>query len=72
VSSNTTGIPEVAGNAAVLLSPERPADHVEAIDALLRNPNERERYAVAGKERASGFRWNESARKLADLFEQLR
>jgi len=71
VSSSTTGIPEVSGSAALLLSPDRPWDHVEAIDALLRDRNELERYSAAGKRRAAVFRWKDSARKLADLFERV-
>jgi glycosyltransferase involved in cell wall biosynthesis len=71
VSSNTTGIPEVSGGAAVLLSPDRPSDHVDAIDALLRNGNELSRYSAEGSKRASVFRWKDSACKLASLFASL-
>ena len=71
VSSNTTGIPEVAGGAGLLLSPDKPDDHVGAIDALLRDETERSRMSDRGRERASTFRWSHSARLLADAFSDL-
>jgi glycosyltransferase involved in cell wall biosynthesis len=71
VSSNTTGIPEVAGDAAVLLSPDQPQAHVEAIDALLRDTRALEALSQRGRTRAASFRWDRSARKLSELFVRL-
>ena len=71
VSSNTTGIPEVAGPAAVLLSPDRPSDHVEAIQGLLQDDSARKALSDQGRLRAEQFRWHISAQKLADHFRSL-
>ena len=71
VSSNTTGIPEVAGAAAVLLSPDRPNDHVEAICGLLDNPGAREELVRLGRIRAEGYRWSRSAERLEAQFRAL-
>jgi glycosyltransferase involved in cell wall biosynthesis len=71
VSSNTTGIPEVAGDAAVLLSPLEPNDHVEAICALLQDAAACEELSRKGRARAEGYRWSRSAETLAMHFQSL-
>ena len=72
VSSNTSAIPEVAGGAALLLSPERPDDHVEAICGLLQDFAARELMSHRGREHAAKFRWIRSAEALAAEFALLR
>ncbi len=71
VSSNTTGIPEVAGSAAVLLSPDKPDDHIEAICALLNDDRACAELSAKGRARAEHFRWARSAEALAGHFRSL-
>ena len=71
VSSNTTGIPEVAGDAAILLAPNRASDHLDALDSLLRSGSMREAYSQAGRARAQAFRWQHSASLLNAAFQSL-
>ncbi len=71
ISSNTTGIPEVGGDAAVLLSPQRPLDHVSSINDLLTSSADRARYSRLGRERAASYRWSSSASRLKEAFEEL-
>jgi len=71
ISSNTTAIPEVAGDAAMLLSPEKMSDHIEAITALLGDSAERERFSRLGRARAERYRWANSAKLLAAEFAAL-
>ena len=71
VSSNTTGIPEVAGTAAILLSPDRPSDHIDTICGLLGDARGREELSRLGRERAEGYRWMRSAEILAAHFRSL-
>ena len=71
VSSNTTGIPEVAGSAAILLSPDRPSDHVDAICSLLSDESLADELSAAGRSRAETFRWGRSAESLARCFREL-
>ena len=68
VTSNTTSLPEIAGNAAVLVSPDRPPEHVDAIVGLLANSEQRERLRLAGCLRARHFTWERSAEQLAAHF----
>ena len=71
VSSNTTGIPEVAGDAGVLLSPQDVAAHVEAICHLAEDSADRRALIVKGRARAANFTWQISSDKLLNEFRQL-
>ena len=71
ISSNTTGIPEVAGDAAVLLSPDRLHDHAEAISGLLGDDRERQAMGARGRARAARYTWRNSAEQLAGEFGRL-
>jgi glycosyltransferase involved in cell wall biosynthesis len=54
-------LPEVAGDAALLFDPERPAEIAAAIEALLTDPARAERLRTAGRERAARFSWRAAA-----------
>lgn len=64
VTSNSTSIPEIAGNAALLVSPGRAAEHVEAINSLLKDSRLREDLVQRGKARAQQFTWPKSVAQL--------
>jgi glycosyltransferase involved in cell wall biosynthesis len=71
IASNRSSIPEVAGDAALLVDP----DDVEALrDAMRRVTAEaslREGMARRGAEVASGFSWDETARATLAAYEEL-
>lgn len=71
VASNNTSIPEVAGQAAILVSSAKPGEHVSAIDSLLRNPSLRNEYARRGSARARQFTWDSSALQLRKYMDVL-
>ncbi len=71
VSSNTSGIPEIAGNAATLLSPDRMTDHVEAISGLLEDDRLREEFRRRGRRHAQQYTWERAAQQLAEEFRLL-
>jgi glycosyltransferase involved in cell wall biosynthesis len=64
VTSNSTSIPEVAGDAAVLVPPTSISEHIEALDALLNDSRQQNLLALRGKSRAGLFTW---ARCVAEL-----
>lgn len=72
VASNTTALPEVVGEAGVLVSPEAPADWARAIIDLLDRPEERSRLAAAGLQRAARYTWEANAAALAGVYRQAR
>ena len=71
VSSNTTGIPEVAGDAAVLLSPQDVSSHIEVITGLIDDTPHRRDLISRGRTRAAGYTWQASSDKLLREFKNL-
>lgn len=66
VTSNLSSLPEVAGDAAILVDPRDPAALRGALARLLADPAERARLAAAGRERAATFTWERTARKTLE------
>lgn len=61
VTSNTSSIPEVAGDAAVLVDPTDVAALADALQALLADAPRRAEMRRAGIERARGYSWERTA-----------
>jgi glycosyltransferase involved in cell wall biosynthesis len=70
VTSAASSIPEVAGNAAILLDPEDISAWTNAMLELARTPVSRDRLARMAVERAAAFDWTTSARALLALYEE--
>ena len=68
VAARTSAIPEVAGDAAVLVEPRNPAALAAGVDRALA---ERERLVTAGLERARSFTWAETARRTVAVYREL-
>jgi glycosyltransferase involved in cell wall biosynthesis len=68
VASNSSCLPEVAGNAAIIVNTSLISEHVEAIDSLLKNSGLQEAYSSQGKAHAQEFTWQSSAHKLRQHF----
>jgi glycosyltransferase involved in cell wall biosynthesis len=71
VSSNSSAIPEIAGEAATLLAPDKIEDHVDVICRLIEDGSAREKFSQLGRARAQRYRWATSARQLAENFAAL-
>ena len=72
VASNTSSIPEIAGNAGILVDATSPAHHADAIAALLADDQAREQQGTLGRRRAADFTWARCADQLAGHFRSLR
>jgi glycosyltransferase involved in cell wall biosynthesis len=68
ICSNATSLPEVAGDAAILVDPRSVDGLVAAIAGLLRDEAERRRLSSAGRTRAAGFSWERTARETAEAY----
>ncbi|MYI40844.1 MAG: glycosyltransferase family 4 protein [Chloroflexi bacterium] len=71
ISSDRSSLPEVAGEAALLIDPASTTDLVDAIIALEEQPALRERLVQAGYARAAGFTWQRSAQQLRSIYAAL-
>ena len=70
LTSRSTSIPEVAGNAAILISPEDTLSWAEAMLRLSLNSEERHYLGMVAREQASRFNWKHSAALLLQLYEE--
>jgi len=68
VAAATGALPEIAGNAAVLVEPGDPAALAGGIEQALAD---RKRLVAAGLERAGLFKWAETARRTLDVYREL-
>jgi glycosyltransferase involved in cell wall biosynthesis len=67
VCSNTSSLPEVVGDAGVLVSPYDVEGLSDALASLLDDPARRRDLSARGLERARQFTWDRSARQLIDI-----
>jgi glycosyltransferase involved in cell wall biosynthesis len=64
VTSNCTALPEIAGKAAILVSPNDLYGNLEAIETVCRDGALRDELILRGRTRARQFAWRTSAAKL--------
>jgi glycosyltransferase involved in cell wall biosynthesis len=69
--SNTSSLPEVAGEAALLFDPTDTAAIGAALERLLNDDALRADLARRGPEQAARFSWTDSARRLRALYERI-
>lgn len=71
ITSNTTSMPEVAGDSAILVDPTNCEAIVAAIIKLQKEPNFRSELIQKGYTRVKNFTLEASAEKIASIYEQL-
>jgi glycosyltransferase involved in cell wall biosynthesis len=68
VSSNAASLPEVVGDAGVLVAPRDVGAWVEALDRMLGDPSFRAGFAARGVARARGFSWDAAAERTLEVY----
>lgn len=68
IASNVSSMPEVCGDAAVLVSPDDADATADAIGCVLTTPDVARRFVAAGRARAQQFSWAETARRTRELY----
>jgi glycosyltransferase involved in cell wall biosynthesis len=71
VTSNVSSMPEVAGDAGLLVDPRSPTEICVAMERLLESRNLREVLASRARARAGRFRWEVGAKQSLDYFRRL-
>jgi glycosyltransferase involved in cell wall biosynthesis len=69
VASRVGAIPEVAGDAALLVDAERPAEIADAVETVLADGGLRTDLAARGRSRAARFTWESVARQTLAVYE---
>lgn len=68
VTSHSTSLPEIVGDAAVLVDPYRPEELFRALEQVLLDKGLRATLHERGLARAKGFLWGETARRVLAEF----
>lgn len=71
ITSNTSSMPEAGGKAAIYINPESPKELAEKLNQVLTGKIERSILGKLGKEQASKFSWEKSARKTIEIIENI-
>lgn len=71
ISSSRSSMPEVAGDAAVLIDPLQPSQLEDALISLVEQPSQRETLASLGRVRARNFTWERAVEHTYDVYQEL-
>jgi glycosyltransferase involved in cell wall biosynthesis len=71
VTSNVSSLPEVVGNAAVLVNPENVFEIMRALHRVLLDQPLRERMKERSYQQAAKFSWEKSVRRILDVYHQV-
>jgi glycosyltransferase involved in cell wall biosynthesis len=72
VTSNTSSLPEVAGDAALLVNPSDVEEQANAILQIISDSQFRNELITKGKARATLFSWERAARETLHVYESIR
>jgi len=70
LAARAGALPEVAGDAAILLDPDQPGSWRDALLELHRDPQRRAALGRGGLERARAFSWRRTAEGLVELYRE--
>lgn len=71
ITSRVSSLPEVAGDAGMLIDPTSEAALAEAMRELLQDPARRQMLSHRGQERARGFTWERTAQMTRDVYRRV-
>lgn len=71
ITSNTTALAEVAGDAGITVNPENEAEICRAMHRLLEDDLYRKRLVMRGLKRAKAYTWAESAAGLMEVYQKV-
>ena len=71
ITSKTSSLPEVAGDAALLVNPLDIFELYEAMEALATKPQLRKELALKGLEQSKKFSWEKTAQKTLEIYKRV-
>ena len=71
ITSNTTALPEVAGDAALIVNPYSVSEIADAMKEIYENPELRQQLTEKGQQRQKLFSWDNSSVKLWKIIHSL-
>ena len=70
VAANCTALPEVVGEAGLLVDPNNPEQAAEALCQIISGGAQREQMIALGRERARQFTWERCAQKTLEIYRE--
>ena len=71
IVSNNSSLPEIVGNAGILIDPDKPDEIFQAIKEVLLNRELREKLREKGLEQAKKFSWLKTAKEFLEIIGKL-
>jgi glycosyltransferase involved in cell wall biosynthesis len=71
ITSNSSCLPEIAGEGALLVDPRSPSEIQAALEKLLTSPELQQQLRTAGRARAQQYRWETCARRSLEFFRRV-
>jgi glycosyltransferase involved in cell wall biosynthesis len=71
ITSNTSSLPEVVGQAAVLVNPENVFEIMRALHRVLVDQTVRDKIRQRGYEQAKKFSWEASAQRILEVYQEV-
>jgi len=71
VAANVSSIPEITGDAAILVDPYNPLSLALALEQVLEDEKLRENLIIQGKNHSLNYTWDRAARAYLGLFEEI-
>lgn len=71
ITSASSSLPEVVGNAAMLVNPENVFDIARGIKDVVLNPDLRAEMSAAGRVHAARFSWERTASEVLSIYEEV-
>jgi len=71
ITSNTSSMPEVAGNGALIIDPFKPEEITDAIIKILNNQTLREELIKHGFEQAAKFSWKAMSESVLEIYREI-
>lgn len=68
ITSNTSSLPEVAGDAAILVNPGEIFDLYEAMESVISKPSLREELKLKGLKQSKKFSWEKTAQQTLEVY----
>lgn len=71
IACNSSSLPEVVGNAGILVDTAKVDELVDAMQFVLDHPAERDRLITAGLQQAKQFSWEKTAQQTVEVYRSL-
>jgi glycosyltransferase involved in cell wall biosynthesis len=70
ITSNTSSMPEIAGDAALLVDPFKPGEIADAMEKIYDNSGLQSEMIKAGIEQAAKFSWRAMAEQVLEIYNE--